>query len=66
MIGNYSSPSSEKMQFKMVKKSVAEQNNDKGSYLQVLIPYSPKLILNYDYFPVQSRSKMHKEISELK
>ena len=66
MIANYTSPGSEKMLFKMVKKSVAEQNNEKGSYLQVLIPFSPQLLLNYDYFPVQSRSKINKEIAELR
>lgn len=52
IIGSYSNPSPEKMQFKVIKKSVAEQNSDKGSYLQVLVPYSPSLIINYDYFPV--------------
>mmetsp|Transcript_5072 Transcript_5072/g.7671 ORF Transcript_5072/g.7671 Transcript_5072/m.7671 type:complete len:134 (+) Transcript_5072:1733-2134(+) len=68
----FSSP----QQFKQVKKSKAEMNNEKGSHNLLLLPYrNPGMevegelataLISIDYTPTQSRAKLRQEIEFIK
>ena len=53
---------------RFIKKSVAEQNNEKGSTHLVLIPHrigEQQVLYSVDHTPVMSKSKVNKEMEDL-